>query len=507
MNNSDFQSEDVLESGSHTPANRAKRNAGSSISDSVMTIGRDEMNLAEFPLAGLATRPPKGATSLVFEDDVWDKHGRTRIKRRLTVLPCSEYGLPTASDDEVILGLVQMTYMAGFADRKLTFIPAELFRVLGWRSGGREYARLKKSLRRWVGVTLYYENAWRDNEHKTWMDEHFHLLDNVVIPRDRKRRGKKTRYGRRSPLTIVWNETIFKSFQDGYVRHLDMSILRQLKKPAAKRMYRFLDKRLYKTNRLTFDLRAFACERIGFGRNYDNTHLKRKLNEAIRELEQVGFLKPLPEEQRYRQVRRGEWKVTFIGGTGRKQAEARRSAKSPLKDVLIERGVTEHVAAAIVRKGSHELIRHCVREHDEMLKSGRGSNLGNPPGFLVKNIRKRLESDNTDRHRKCSVRTRPDSTPPRLEFTSSGPARSKEAESDTQNEVIREYLAKLSPEERESLEVEAIESAPPFLEKSYERIRRTGNGRLTEEYRKAIVESFASKALQRKTDTTAEVIR
>jgi len=70
-------------------------------------------------------------------------------------------------------------------------------------------------------------------------------IGNVLIPRARKQQGKKIRYGRRLPWTVVWNEILFKSFQDGYVRNLDMSVLRQLKKPAAKRMYRFLDKRLY----------------------------------------------------------------------------------------------------------------------------------------------------------------------------------------------------------------------------------------------------------------------
>lgn len=38
------------------------------ISISDMDNGRDEMNLAEFPLTGLANRSPKGKDTLVFED-------------------------------------------------------------------------------------------------------------------------------------------------------------------------------------------------------------------------------------------------------------------------------------------------------------------------------------------------------------------------------------------------------------------------------------------------------
>ena len=36
-------------------------------------MGRDEMNLAEFPLATLADRAPRGCKTLVFEDRIWDR--------------------------------------------------------------------------------------------------------------------------------------------------------------------------------------------------------------------------------------------------------------------------------------------------------------------------------------------------------------------------------------------------------------------------------------------------
>ena len=39
-------------------------------------MGRDEMNLAEFPLATLADRAPRGCKTLVFEDTIWDKSQR-----------------------------------------------------------------------------------------------------------------------------------------------------------------------------------------------------------------------------------------------------------------------------------------------------------------------------------------------------------------------------------------------------------------------------------------------
>ena len=494
MNNSDA-SKKGMRARSNGSANPSNRKTSSCISDPVMTIGRDEMNLADFPLTVLASRPPKGATSLVFEDEVGEKHGRNRVKRRLTVSACSEYGLPTASDDEVILGLIQLTYATDFADRKLSFSPAELFRVLGWRNEGRSYSRLENSLKRWVGVTLYYVNAWRDNESKTWVDEHFHLLNSVAIPRHHRRQSKKACNGRRLPWTTIWNETVFKSFQDGYVRELDVGVLRRLKTAAAKRMYRFLDRRLYKTDRLTFDLRAFACERIGFSRAYDNSQLKRKLDQAIRELEQVEFLEPVPKEQRYRQVRRGDWKVTFILSGKWKQKKRERSRCSPLETVLMDRGIEKHMAAKLDREGSHEAVRQCVREYDELLKSGGGANLENPPGFLVKKIREGLASDKAGRRQKHAPRTRRDSTPAKSTSTAFEPAGSEEAESQSKLAAIRDHLAKLSPEERDLLEVAAFEQADSFQLACYERAKVDENSRLRVEYRNVIVESHVRRLL------------
>ncbi|MBV8609605.1 MAG: replication initiator protein A, partial [Singulisphaera sp.] len=62
-------------------------------------VGRDEMNLCEYPIASLTDHPPEGIKTLVFED----RHGR------LTVIGSDAYGLPTALDNDVIVGLIQLT--------------------------------------------------------------------------------------------------------------------------------------------------------------------------------------------------------------------------------------------------------------------------------------------------------------------------------------------------------------------------------------------------------------
>ena len=110
--------------------------------------GRDEMNLAEFPLSLLADRAGPDQRSLCFEDSIWDEGRKERVARKLTVTASAEHGLPTALDDEVLLGLVQLSRQRNFEDRKVPFTRYQLIELLGWSRDGRSYGRLEESLHR-----------------------------------------------------------------------------------------------------------------------------------------------------------------------------------------------------------------------------------------------------------------------------------------------------------------------------------------------------------------------
>jgi len=83
--------------------------------------GKDEMNFAEFPLAAIADRVPDDLKTLVFEDQLFDSGRSETITRRLTITASEKFGLPTSLDDEVILGLIQLSRKSRFADRKVNF--------------------------------------------------------------------------------------------------------------------------------------------------------------------------------------------------------------------------------------------------------------------------------------------------------------------------------------------------------------------------------------------------
>src|SRR3954463_1679114 len=314
---------------------------------------KDELNLAEFPIAALTDRIPDGQTTLVFEDKL-ERRDSAPIVRRLTIMGTHKHGLPTSLDDEVLVGLIQLTKRrSNFTDAKVQFSRYELIELLGWPQSGQSYRRIEEALHRWVGVVLMYENAWWDNAAKSWVDEQFHVLDNVTLyDRERWRTsarngkaGKGERGGARTdkpPLPLSsfrWNEVIFQSFQSGNLKQLDLEFYLKLRLPTTKRMYRFLDKRFYRRSRLDFDLRSLACEHIGLSRSYAPTELKRRLKPALEELEALGFLEPLSAEERYSYIARGQWRVLLIRARPTPPEPPPAEATSALVEELKARGV------------------------------------------------------------------------------------------------------------------------------------------------------------------------
>ena len=351
-------------------------------------LGRDEMNLAEFPITLLTDRVPKAQKEAVYQDEIFDERSGLTLTRKLTI-SAGNHGLTTAIDDEVILSLIQLTRQKNnFTSRKVDFSRHELVQLLGWSVGGASYDRILLSLKKWTSVFLQYENAWRDNRSKTWTTAGFHIIDKYELS-DGRSAGDQLDL---IPSYIVWGEDIFESFQAGYLKQLDYDLCMGLSNSTAKRMYRFLDKRFHHKPDWTFGLKEFAQEHIGLSRNYDGpAHLRRKLRPAIEELERVGFLASLPEAERFPK-QGGVWMVRF-----RQQAAVEPllplldrppAANDPpaLVGQLVGRAVTLKTAAELVEKHPAEAIAGKIEVFDWLVEKQDKRVAKSPAGYLVKSI-------------------------------------------------------------------------------------------------------------------------
>ncbi len=288
--------------------------------------GRDEMNLVEFPLALLSERAPAGVTTLEYRDEVYERG--IAIQRHVTVAGTEKHGLPTAKDEDVLMGMKQLAKLQNeFSDPTVYFTRSQLIRLLGWDNSRWSYDRIALALERWRSVSITYKQAWRDNKEREWQDRSgFGLIDSYQI-RDSRKAGKRTMAAEiaESSSWFRWNGFLFDSFRAGYLKKLNYRIYRKLGFQAAKRLYRYLDKHFYEPHRLRldFDLHTLAFEHLGMSRNYDAAQIRRCMLPAIEELERIDFIEAVSPESRFTRLARGRWSVVFS-----KKSELNRRGRS-----------------------------------------------------------------------------------------------------------------------------------------------------------------------------------
>jgi hypothetical protein len=427
----------------------------------VLRLGKDEMNLAEFPITLLTDRVPKGQKIIQYQDQVFDEKLGRPVRRKLTISADEAYGLPTAVDDDVILGLIQLTKLANdFTAREVRFSRLDLIKMLDWPDSGASYKRLATSLKRWLGVSLVYENAWWDRKQQTWTTKGFHIIDNFEL-----NDGRSSAQAELFPSKVIWNQAVFESFQAGYLKSIDYGLYLKLEHPTSKRMYRFLSKRMYHRPDWTFDLRDLAFEHVGLSRNYSGNagKIKEKLQPAIGELEEVGFLVPLPKDERFQKGGK-DWKIRLVhrADSAPLPASAKTFDAVPLAAVLVQRGVSQRVAAELVQQHPAGTIQAKLEVFDWLAEKKDKRIAKSPAGYLVKSIAddyaapkgflSRADREQREQARKALEREAVEKR--RQE-------QAQEARDQAERKAIAAYWESLTPEQQAQLQSEADAQADP----------------------------------------------
>lgn len=245
---------------------------------------RDEMNLAEFPLAVLSTRVDSRVKTLEFTDYTKGPNNEM-VERRWIITGADKFGLPTSTDDDVVLGLIRLSMESGFKEPKVYFTRYELLKALRWSTEGRSYQRLIKSLDRLSGVRVRSSNSFYDNSTKSYQTSNFGIIDAYEINDERGSAGDE------KASFFIWSEMLFNSFKSGYIKKLDLDLYFTLKSAVARRLYRYLDKHFYFKGVIDSHLMTLAFEKIGLSRSYKYiSSIKQQLKPALEELRGVGFL-------------------------------------------------------------------------------------------------------------------------------------------------------------------------------------------------------------------------
>lgn len=417
-------------------------------------IGRDEMNLAEFPVTLLTDRASKTVKTLTFEDG----HGK------LTITASDDLGLPTAPDADVLIALIHLTKQRNnFTDATVQFSRYELLKLLGWDDHSRSYRRLDESLRRWVGVTFRYDKCWYDNSIKCRVDASFHIIDRAVVYDQEVRRTLRARQQTLPLSSFTWGRDFFASCQADNIKRLDLDTYFALRSAVSKRLYRFLDKRFYVRAEWVFDLRELAFDHVGLSRSYTAAKIKEKLRPALEELESIGFLRAMTTAERYTGEKRGEWKVRLAYQTTQTTPIVAKPGPDPvnIENELVIRGVTAATAREVVRAFTEGRIGAQIERADWLRekKPGKVKDLG---AYLVKAIRDDFappagyesRADRARREAADQERRRQDQERRQQE------ARAKERERE-EEALVQDYWRGLTPEEQARVEAEALAAADP----------------------------------------------
>jgi len=460
----------------------------------------DELNLAEFPLAAISGRFLDGTKTVVLEDTVFDRELNRHLPRRLTLSGSDRYGLPTSKDDDVLLACIQLSRLNDFSSREVSFSRYEILRLLGWADETRNYDRVATSLRRWKGLSIFSDRAFYDHEQKSWVNRDFGVFDNLVIYRREVIQGKAAPGCSR----FVWNEVLFRSFQSGYLKQLDWNLYCKLTSPVAKRLYRFLDKRFYHSNRVEIDLLELGLRKVRLSGNYNSAQLKRTLQKGIEELERLWDLKQRSPEERFRKDGLGKWIAIFE----RKAKRSRITVESIISNVatiapsnpvpnsqsnlqelerqLVKRGIGPASAEELSLSQPATRIREMLELYDWY--NSRGQPRG--PGFLVQSLKKPAMI----------------AFPPGFESSIQRLNRqqAKEAQKQAQQRAISKrerhaiqkqnsrqrafivFWEALSPSEQDAFETESLEAADPMKKRLYLQASGKG-GKVFEAYRQIIL--------------------
>ncbi|OYW22672.1 MAG: hypothetical protein B7Z55_04355, partial [Planctomycetales bacterium 12-60-4] len=425
------------------------------------------------------------------EDEIFDRVEGRMVRRVLTISGSDRYGLPTATDDDVLLACLQLTKLQDFESPVVNFSRYELLKMLRLADDTRNYYRLAQSLRRWKGLSIYSDRAFYDHQEKSWVNRDFGVFDTLYIYHREIHQGAQATGASR----FTWNEVLFSSFRAGYLKRLDWGLYTRLQCPMAKRLYRFLDKRFYHGNTVEIDLRELAFHKVRLSQSYNIAHMKRALVKGIAELEQEWELKAIPTEKRFEKRGKGNWIVRFERKAKRKLPDVPPAIKSfdsnpidlgNLECALTRRGIGPASANELAEGCATDTLQTMIELFDWYNNNGQSRGAG----FLVQAIRnpstiqfpKGFTSSVQTAARKSAEESRIASA--RDDQT----RREREVRSreDHRTEAFLAFWRTLAPQKQQDFESQAVALADSTKRDGYLRSEGKG-GQLFEHYRFAIL--------------------
>ena len=333
-----------------------------------------ESNVEEWPVFQLGRSKSDSAR---VEQTITGEDG-SDLHQRLEVAAPGKYRLPGRFDYDVYSAVLELLEIRGGMpeDGTLGFSLHELILIMGLQPSGRTYEEVKRSLRRIAATVLESDNAFWSKGQQRHISDTFNLW-NVRFDSITDKNGSASRH------EIEFGKLFRRSFEEHYLRGLDIEFFWELDSPVAKRLYRLVD--LKRGGAASWRTDLFDLQRrIPIGPYGYVSKIKEKLSAAHEELIERGFLAGVGYEGK--------------SGINYAVSEAFRDRRKGLElagtkeeiiaiKLLTESGLRGDVARNLVAKHGPA---HCTR-YANVLPYQR--NLRNPAGWLRKAIEQGYELD------------------------------------------------------------------------------------------------------------------
>ena len=335
-----------------------------------------EPNIEEWPVFQLGRST---SDSVVVERAIQGEDGSS-LKQRMEISAPGKYRLPGRFDYDVYSAVLELLEIRGGIPESgaLGFSLHELILLMDLEPSGRTYEEVKRSLRRIAATVLESDNAFWSNGAKRHISDTFRLWD-VTFDAIADKNG----YGSRH--RIEFGKLFKRSFEERYLRGLDIEFYWALDSPVAKRLYRLVD--LKRAGAASWSTDLFELQKqIPIGPYAYVSKIKEKLKAAHEELIARGFLSAVT----YRERSGVFYEVSEAFRTRRKGLELAGTQEEIVAIQLLTRsGLRGDVARDLVAKHGPA---HCTRCANALPYQ---KNLRNPAGWLRKAIEHGYELPDT----------------------------------------------------------------------------------------------------------------
>jgi hypothetical protein len=335
-----------------------------------------EPNIEEWPVFQLGRSK---SNSAVVERTVQGEDGSS-LRQRMEISAPGKYRLPGRFDYDVYSAVLELLEIRGGIPESgtLRFSLHELILLMDLEPSGRTYEEVKRSLRRIAATVLESDNAFWSNGAQRHISDTFRLWD-VTFDAVTDKIGSGNRH------RIEFGTLFKRSFEERYLRGLDIEFYWGLDSPVAKRLYRLVD--LKRAGAPAWGTDLFELQKqIPIGPYAYVSKIKEKLKAAHEELIERGFLSGMT----YRERSRILYEVSEAFRTRRKDLELAGTQEEIIAIQLLTRsGLRGDVARDLVAKHGPAYCTRCANA----LPYQKG--LRNPAGWLRKAIEHGYELPDT----------------------------------------------------------------------------------------------------------------